>query len=80
VAEVRIQRLGEGCKWQRRASTFRKVQEANSAVRTCLSLQLGELQGDFDRMQGGPKLGPFQKRQDLNRLDGVSLLPGAGRQ
>jgi transglutaminase-like putative cysteine protease len=28
-----------------------------------LSLQIEELQGDFDRMQGGPKLGPAKSDQ-----------------
>jgi hypothetical protein len=31
--------------------------------RTGLSLQIEELQGDFDRMQGGPKLGPAKRDQ-----------------
>ena len=31
--------------------------------RTGLSLQIEELQGDFDRMQEGPKLGPAKSDQ-----------------
>ena len=41
-------------------------------------LQIEELQGDFDRMQGGPQAWPRQKRLNFNRLDGVSLLQEQG--
>jgi hypothetical protein len=44
----------------------------------CVALQIWELQGDFGKMQGGPKAYPCQKRPNLNRLGGVSLLQEQG--
>jgi hypothetical protein len=47
-------------------------------LRTGLSLQFLEMQGDLHKMQGGAGTKPGQKLPNLNRLDAVSLFPEQG--
>jgi hypothetical protein len=52
---------------------------AGSLKPTRLSLQSGELQGDFAKVQGQSRLKSSRRRPRLNGLDNLSLFQGAGR-
>ena len=52
---------------------------AGSPEPTCLSLQFGEMQGDFAKLQGQRRLIPAEGPRISMGWIGLSLIQGAGR-
>jgi Tripartite tricarboxylate transporter family receptor len=60
-------------------TTLREGCGGCSPHRTCLSLQFGELQGDFHKMQGGGRRNLAKSHQISIAWNGISLLKRAGK-